>query len=413
MLQDVVKAFQADLEFADYDTRLASASSIYCPSSTALALLKDPSESVRSELASNPACPPDLLEKLALDTQKTVFYAVAQNPNTPASVLDGFMSNRSLHQVLASNRSTSPATLSRILSLSTERYVRLTVAGNSSCFPETLETIFRHPQLQQKVSHFPKALASNPSTPLNVLESIMATGDVFLQAVVAANPKYPVNELKLLATHAPQPVLVALASNRACTPEILTLLASYDALEINFSLASNPSTPAEVLESFTENIFLQTSVAVFLAQNPSCTPAMLEQIYVSSPPGTVMPELVIANPSCPPHLVLEETFKDLSPLRKFNALDKYLSLVSSNTIKPEVNVLKNVVKNICEATEPSLVFDLGFNLLNILNKPHGLTSQDLQELVMFTQNVSDVTLPVFKPKPVLKNRSRGINPLGF
>lgn len=118
------------------------------------------------------------------------------------------------------------------------------------------ETIASNPNIPGdyiKILSYTKAragVASNPNTPLPILERLSNDVDEKVRANIAGNTTTPAKILEKLSSDDEEKVLVKLASNPNTPPDLLLKLYKENDSDINLSLAGNPNTPDAVLIKF-------------------------------------------------------------------------------------------------------------------------------------------------------------------
>ncbi len=177
------------------------------PTDTKLQLMADCEEipglgSVRSALASNPDTPPNILESLAKENYSNVREKVAQNPNTPLSIL----------QELTMDKNGEVACVaSQIIKLRQSSYGVLDFSKESIKVAEILET-YQRPDWNKNWSNRGHA-ASNPNTPIFLLEELAKDKEEMIRQGVASNPQTPIHILEQLAQDDSRHVRNAIACN--------------------------------------------------------------------------------------------------------------------------------------------------------------------------------------------------------
>ncbi|BAZ13362.1 hypothetical protein NIES4071_52010 [Calothrix sp. NIES-4071] len=177
------------------------------PTDTKLQLMADCEEihglgSVRSALASNPDTPLTILESLAKENYSKVREKVAQNPNTPLSVI----------QELINDKNGEVACIaSEIIKLRQSSYGVFDFSNESVRIANILET-YQRPDWDKNWSNRSHA-ASNPNTPIFLLEELAKDKEEMIRQSVASNPKTPISILEKLAQDDSHHVRYAIAWN--------------------------------------------------------------------------------------------------------------------------------------------------------------------------------------------------------
>lgn len=259
----------------DDDVRKAVAGNINAGQEILSLLAFDSNPFIRCQVASNPSTPESILRVLAEGDaawccaghmDEWIRKAVAGNPNTPPDILDAFvrfefrdepsflngdgiattaaknprmpvegllkdMADGAtwVYEYIACNQNAPEGVLRAILSL-TEIDLEQSNVGNS----------FLSLDLRRIMDN----LASNPSAPIDLLESRRLD-----PSIVAANPSSPVSLLQSIHSYAvsSSDVKMALASNPNTPPTILHRISSYIFSDVTNSVAANPSTAKEDL----------------------------------------------------------------------------------------------------------------------------------------------------------------------
>jgi hypothetical protein len=95
------------------------------------------------------------------------------------------------------------------------------------------------------------------------------------------------------------PTLHLLASNPTTPQNILVDLSKHSSFEVHTGLVSNPSTPLDVVLGFRDK-GRYTTVNDYMARNPNLPPEILIEMFNAGETGLVSPAL---NPNCPPEIM--------------------------------------------------------------------------------------------------------------
>jgi Ni,Fe-hydrogenase III small subunit len=158
--------------------------------------------------------------------------------------------------------------------------------------------------LEALASCYPTAVASNPSTPASVLETLAAG---MQRSRVAANPSLPLSLLETCAKDSASGVREKVACNRSAPASLLEVLANDSEQSVREEVASNPSAPVQVLEAFSKD--LSKPVRERVAGNPSTPMSLLESLAKDA--ESAVRKAVAGNPSTPVS-VLEVLAEDSS-----------------------------------------------------------------------------------------------------
>lgn len=298
-------------------------------------LANDESEQVREYVAENSDTPAEVLVKLATDTSRQVKAKVSSNLNTPVEVLErlglsegifsprnpntpGSVLERAVSQMPAKQLedflkypvegSQMPAgTLARLASHSNNS-VRYRVAAHPNTPASTLEILSFHSDV-----YIVGAVAANPNTPPHILVRLTGHPDFTARYNVATNPNIPPPALELLALYSESEASAPSTSKDA----LKSVMSGGDSHRIRLIVARNPRTPLPVLQRLAlreivrleetgrraEPVFSPTTVEDVLealVSNPSLTPEILASLAVA--PSPKIRRLVVEHPNLTPEL---------------------------------------------------------------------------------------------------------------
>ena len=233
---------------------------------------------VLEAVAENRAIPAALLMSLAKHKDLKIRLKVARNPGTPAEVLTALSKDKDvyLRSVVASNAITPVAVLEV---LATDKWP--VVLSSTAANPSTPMAL-RHHLLKAlaNVSGFRDAVASDPATPVDVLEALARDKKAHVRQAVAANPATPMHVrqplmqawLKKAGDHKRQ----SIAANVTTPAVVLEALAEDRSTVVRWEVAENPTTPLAVLEALAKDKV--ENVRVGVANNPAAPAALLEAL---------------------------------------------------------------------------------------------------------------------------------------
>lgn len=198
-------------------------------------LVLDVDRRVREELAVNPNTPISILEKLAIDREEFVRWSVFENPHTPPEIRE---------------------------KLSNENFLCFApILTESTCGPR-------------------QHLASQLTTPTEVLAKLAKDKSLWVRALVARNPNTPPSTLEQLAADDYEMVRRNVASNPKTPPHSLAQLAGDRYAGIRCKVALNPHTPMGILTQLLSDrseCVLKFAVPRYLALNPHRLSIVLKQ----------------------------------------------------------------------------------------------------------------------------------------
>jgi len=250
------------------------------------------SDEARINLASSNEVTAETLVKLAKEKNEDIRAAVAKNRNTPSETLFALAKDKSddVRGKVAKNPSSSvetmPEEVLKVLSKDLKSSVRDAALKNTNLSDGSIET-FENP-IAVKLR-----LAENPSTPIDILESLITDGESIyyqgtttsLTAAVAGNPSITDSLMSKLVKSKNDQVKKALAGNPSLTSKYLDVLVSesrkkiaagkwdYNNRGLELGLACNPSAPAAYLIELTGHI--DSWIVAAVASNPNMPPAQL------------------------------------------------------------------------------------------------------------------------------------------
>jgi Leucine rich repeat variant len=271
---------------------------------------------IREAVAGNKATPAYILRKLSRDPSCS--HLVGRNLNTPIDILEEFVENNNSDAIrgMASNPSTPGHLLAKIVSLyphdiqdiilpvskhlntsaltlavlstyndNNAHYVRVGVASNLNTSPEILINLARDtyiPRYQGFDRYAIKiAVASNPSTPVHILELLWDSKDIFICQALAKNPRIPINLLRNISETKKYLFMSHISGdyNDIRFKSISSLdNKKYLLKDIQIALCSNPQTPSDILEKLADyqryrydlfSIAYHKSISVFVLEKLS------------------------------------------------------------------------------------------------------------------------------------------------
>jgi hypothetical protein len=327
-------------------------------------LLADmPVETLRSVLKRE-AVPISFLEWAANDSDCGVLLAVAMNPNTPKEVLEKLV--RSRHSLVAESAQLHVNWVGEI----TENWEKIAVKAikttefkKDSDYLEELEELaaigaiptFIIKQLgQNRTQKFRKVLARSGNAPANLLERLSDNNlCTEIRAYLASNPQTPLSIIEKLAKDNNEQVRVGIAQNPNTPASILERLAKETSFDIRQAIAQNPNTPAKLVA------YLQyLQVARNAAENPNTPPDELE--VLASHDSNWILEAVAANPSTP-----------ISVLQQLLSTNPEISQILQTVVRDSTTPLSRLEQladmednNICSgiATNPNMPMHLKVEL---------------------------------------------------
>ncbi|WP_418640620.1 hypothetical protein [Sulfurimonas sp. ST-27] len=132
--------------------------------------------------------------------------------------------------------------------------VRNCLAANEKCPLEIIKMFFEKRDALMGV-------ASNPNTPKNLLESIFYIDNGIYKEFLSTNISAPNKILEELSADEDEYIRINLASNLSATEKILTVLARDISKEVRSKVASNPNTPTTILDELVQDSSYVSGIA--------------------------------------------------------------------------------------------------------------------------------------------------------
>lgn len=198
---------------------------------------------IRVYVASNHQATIDILDELSGDIDVGVRRAVAGNPNTPAELLDQMQKDTILvQQMVAGNPNTERRTLEKMRGI-TDEEVQVGLSMNE----HTPEDMLRRLASTDN-DRILRNLAENCSTPTDILDDLMKNPDLYRN--LARNPHLSESSIRALFATDPHQtnyrMLQIIASNPSTPNDILEKLAEHEFASIRECVATNPSISTEL-----------------------------------------------------------------------------------------------------------------------------------------------------------------------
>ena len=267
-------------------------------------LAEDSNDNVRKTVAENESTPTSILELLSVDSNAEVRSAVAKNKSSPPDVLRQLAKDRAevggkimsnitrvpICCYVAQNESTPPDTLDE-LSKDLNADVRESVAWNKSAPVDALRRLSKtgisetskeasNPNFierfyQNALNRSPSLLnsdisvlirsgvASNESTPPDILRQLSKDPDGKVRSYVAKNKSTPLDVLMQLAKDSDEAVQSTLAESDLKSPELVQQLLKTQWNTVIATIAENESTPVDVLKILSTNTDTYRSGVIF------------------------------------------------------------------------------------------------------------------------------------------------------
>ena len=284
-----------------------------------LAADRDPQ--IRYRVAGNPNTPPEILESLLNDYNNSVnennsliFEAVAKNPNTPPEILKSLAANSEKQVIKRESKNSNSLSLEErmeILRTASRNYhkrIIRNIAKNLSTPIEVLNSFTSNIE-----SYVWEEVAGNPNASADILKYFAAVkyksdgyNETF-HCTIATNPNTPVEILEAYANSSNAQIRISVANNPNAPVKILKLLANSEDYKMRFRVGRNPNTPTNLLESLANDS--NSCVRESVSQNPNAPLEILEKL--ANDRNLFVRESVVKNPQCTHH-IKEIIFKNFA-----------------------------------------------------------------------------------------------------
>jgi len=250
---------------SDASVRACAADNRYLTENLLVGLAKDEASEVRAKVASSCRTSPEVLAVLADDESRLVRIAVVNNPNLSLSLLTGRAHDNepAVRAQVATKVQLSSDVLALLLR-DDDRTVRSAAYNNPSTRNEDKE------ELDAEQDRAWRASAPKRAD----LEEMVANNDSEIRIQVALDSRTPPDILLMLGGERRSVrVRRAVASNPNSSAQILNSLATDADAEVRQSVAFNVSTPDEVLRELADR---SIDLAILVALNPGVTTGTLD-----------------------------------------------------------------------------------------------------------------------------------------
>ena len=277
--EDVLNAMSTDV---DADVRAALA----CRADASLGMLgllvKDPAKRVRRAVAGNPVTPLHMLQQLACDRDDSIRCVVAENPGCSPDILEALARSRD-GQVLcavANNPSTPTTVLARVLkklAIRRSYWDIVFVASHPAVPSEVLKTLIQRLGTRGSIA---EAVASNPATPMPILEDLAKDRSKKTSMRLACRVDLSLQLVEVLARDKEPQVRSQIAGMETLPPSLFAVLAKDRSPQVRLALAGNPRAESQfvqvLLETLAREVDRETRTAVAL--HPAISAETLETL---------------------------------------------------------------------------------------------------------------------------------------
>jgi hypothetical protein len=237
---------------------------------------------LRRNLARNESTPVHYLEILALDSDSGVRCSVASALNVlnmSVNFLENLAQDSSVEVRINLSQNTGiPASCFEILVRNTEIEVRCSVARNHNTPENCLEILAQDAEIEVR-----RLVAGNHNTPANCLKELAkeANEDEEIKNNIASNHNSPTDLLLEIFDHfanvkdSSSKTLCCLASNSSSPQNLLETLFLNKNKNVLYSLACNPSTPDDIMRNLIHDVDPEVSARADITFNKITNPTSL------------------------------------------------------------------------------------------------------------------------------------------
>lgn len=264
-----------------------------------------------------------------------------KNPSTPSQALSRLYAgevnylgkNAALTVLIARHQHTPINVLERIAQFDNDIESLKAVSRNPAAGEQVLRALLARMAASQMHEIFDKNVATNPSTPADLLEQIYADGDAYTRTAVIANANCPLSVIDRAISDDVIPILVLrqLAGDKRLHQNVLAKLAGNADVAVRNSVAANLALPKALVKwmlnddshvvrraiavrldltvASIKRLMVDTDawVRLWLGRNPSVSRKVLEKL--STDAVADVRRAVARNPRCPVK-ILGELAKD-------------------------------------------------------------------------------------------------------
>lgn len=267
--------------------------------------------------------PGGVLQALAGVRDCAVRVRLDKNPSTPARTLLNLYSGEkqaALIGLLAQHSHAPASMLEEIAEFATDMKSLTAVCGNSAASGQALRML-----AGRMPGQFDSDMATNPSTPPDVLVQVYRRSNAFIRAAVIAHPSCPQCVIDQAVNEHEVAVLRHLSQDRRVDVQVLTGLSRHADAAVRRGVAANPASPGALIKPLANDNASSVRRAVaarddltpasmqclardqdhwvrqWLGRNPLLPKALLQQLAQDS--ESEVRRAVARNPGCPPALL--------------------------------------------------------------------------------------------------------------
>ena len=275
----------------DPEVRAKAATNPRCDPTLLTRLSGDPYPEVRAAAAAHDRCPPEMVVRLCADLVSSVVIEAATRQDLSREAFETLAAGPAPGCGILAGRSDCPPDLFDVLAAGPEMQAHHRAASNAACPPRVLRRLHK----DGLDPHLLRSIASNPSTPPDLITTLAAHPDAAIRGGVAANPSCPHPVAQGLLSDETDPdavteITAGFAANPLCSQDELRRHATHPNTNVRAAVAHNPTTPTDVLDRLA--VDADTDVRLRSATNVNTPLAALERL-IADPDDEVRQHLAL------------------------------------------------------------------------------------------------------------------------
>ena len=233
----------------DSEVRSKAATNPRCDPTQLTRLGSDPDPEVRAAAATHDRCPPEMLVRLCADFSSSVVIEAASRPDLGREAFETLAAGPATGCGILAGRNDCPSDLFDVLAAGPHAQAHQSAASNVACPPRVLRRLHK----DWVDPYLLRSIASNPSTPPDLITTLAAHPDAKVRGGVAANPSCPHPTAQGLLSDQTDPdavteITAGFAANPFCAQNDLRRHAAHPNTKVRAAVAYNPNTSPDVLE---------------------------------------------------------------------------------------------------------------------------------------------------------------------
>ena len=299
------------------EVRAKAATNPRCDATLLTRMSSDPYPEVRAAVAAHDLCPPEMVVRLCADLVSSVVIAAATRQDLSREAFETLATGPAAGCGILAGRSDCPPGLFDVLAIGPETQAHHRAASNTACPPRVLRRLHKD-HLDPCLMYI---IASNPSTPPDLITTLAAHVDAAVRGGVAANPSCPQSTAQGLLSGQTDvdtvtQIAAGFAANPLCSQHDLRRHAAHLEANVRVAVACNPSTPADVLDGLAADAV--SDVRLRAALNVNTPLAALERLIAD--PDNAVRQHVALHPALTPEQI-GRLAEDPNGPAAFNALN--------------------------------------------------------------------------------------------